>query len=149
MDTTQIKTSQVDADSIQEVFATLATAWNTADADLFSSVFTPDADYVTFNGQHLKGREAIAQVHMDLWRKFLKGSRLVSAEPMQIRFVHETLAIAHGKGAVLMRWQKKPSENRLSINTNVLIKQNGQWYITAFHNCRIQKMPWFIRLFAK
>ena len=144
-----MNTTKMDTEAIQGIFTTLATAWNTANAGLFSSVFTPDADYVTFNGQHLKGREAIAQVHIDLWKKFLKGSRLISTEPVQIRFVHESLAIAHGKGAVLMRWQKKTSERRLSINTNVLIKQNGQWYITAFHNCRIQKMPWFIRLFTK
>ena len=144
-----VEIAKVEKEAIQAVFHTLATAWNSADAVLFSSVFTPDADYVTFNGQHLKGRQVIAQTHADLWNKFLKGSRLVATEPLHVRFVDDVTAIAHGTGAVLMRWQKAPSASRLSINTNVLIKQNDQWLITAFHNCRIQKLPWFIRLFAK
>jgi uncharacterized protein (TIGR02246 family) len=34
--------------------------WAAGDPEAYASVFTPDADYVTFLGSHHKGREAIA-----------------------------------------------------------------------------------------
>lgn len=137
-----------DEAAIRKVMATLSEAWTHADARVFASVFAEDIDYVTFMGTHLKGIPENVKAHQELWNSFfMKGSRL-EGELKDIRFLNETTAIVHSIGAIKLRWQKKVPANRLSINTNVLVKQNGQWLITSFHNCRIQKLPWFIRLLS-
>lgn len=153
MNTQQLKMMEptpfsADEAAIRNVLATLSEAWNKADVTAFASVFTEDVDYVTFMGTHLKGIPENVKAHQQLWNStFMKGSRL-EGEVKDVRFLNETTAIVHAVGAVKLRWQKKAPTNRLSISTNVLVKRNGQWLITAFHNCRIQKLPWFIRLLS-
>ncbi|RYD81897.1 MAG: SgcJ/EcaC family oxidoreductase [Sphingobacteriales bacterium] len=141
-----------DEEQIEAVFANLAKAWNNADVELFGSLFTEDCDYVTFNGQHIKGRKENMEAHRKLWNGILLGSELIG-DTQTIRFPAENLAIVHATGSVKLRWQKKAPKGRKSINTNVLIKQNGEWKITAFHNCRIVNpnilQKFFTKLFEK
>jgi uncharacterized protein (TIGR02246 family) len=63
--------------AIGALFAKMCEAWNKGNGELFGSCFTEDADYVTFMGQHLKGRKQIADVHQMLFAGPLKGSVLV------------------------------------------------------------------------
>ncbi|MBB6734879.1 SgcJ/EcaC family oxidoreductase [Cohnella zeiphila] len=135
-----------DVQAIRELFTAMSLAWAQGNGKAYSEIFTPDADYVTFFGQHLKGRKEIAESHQALWDGPLRGSRL-SAGPndIQLRFITSELAIAHVTGAVILRWQKKAQASRNSINTNVLVKQDGAWKIAAFHNCRIKKLNWLTR----
>lgn len=136
-----------DVQAIQGVFRALYRAWDQGDAKAYSEIFTPDADYVTFFGEHLKGRGEIADAHQALWEGPLRGSKLIAdLREMKLRFLGPDIALAHATGAVLMRWQKKAPASRDSINTNVLVKQNGEWKIAAFHNCRIKKFNWLTRL---
>ena len=57
------------------------------------------------------------------------------------------MAIAHAVGAIKLRWQKKVPKNRKSINTNVVVKEKGEWKIAAFHNCRIQTPNFMVKWF--
>lgn len=50
--------------------------WERGDGDAFAAPFTEDADFVTFGGDHLKGRPMIASLHQHLFDTVLKGSRL-------------------------------------------------------------------------
>jgi uncharacterized protein (TIGR02246 family) len=47
-------------------------AWNTGDSLAFAAPFTDDADFVVFEGTHLKGRQQIAsltqQIFDTVWR---------------------------------------------------------------------------------
>ncbi len=121
-------------------------AWNSGDGDLYASYFTENSDYITFNGQHLKGRKENAEFHNQLFSGFLKGSKLVG-QITKIRFLNNDIAIVHQTGAVQLRFQKQAPKSRLSINTNVLIRQSTGWRITTFHNCRIQKPNLLLRIF--
>jgi hypothetical protein len=49
-----------DEDAIRELLERQMMGWAAGDAEAYASVFTPDADYVTFLGSHYKGRGAIA-----------------------------------------------------------------------------------------
>ncbi|MDR6549534.1 SgcJ/EcaC family oxidoreductase [Paenibacillus qinlingensis] len=140
----QVGVNEQDQKEILAVFTALSKAWNDHDGQAFGACFTEDADYVTFNGQHLKGRQAISDVHQVLFDGILRGSSMVEGGSLNIRFVTSDMAIAHAVGAIKLRWQKKAPKNRDSINTNVVIKEKGQWKIAAFHNCRIQR-PNFIQ----
>ncbi|CAG7649866.1 SgcJ/EcaC family oxidoreductase [Paenibacillus allorhizosphaerae] len=134
---------QKDMGAISELFTALSEAWNNGDGAAYGECFTEDADYVTFNGQHLKGRGQIADVHQWLFNGPLKGSKLESSVPAQLRprFITSEVAVIHGIGEAQLADPSQDAADRGSINTNVVIKQNGSWKITAFHNCRIQETP--------
>jgi uncharacterized protein (TIGR02246 family) len=48
-----------ESDEVEEVLHRLLEAWSRRDAGAFAGMFTEDADYVTGDGQWLKGRPAI------------------------------------------------------------------------------------------
>jgi uncharacterized protein (TIGR02246 family) len=129
--------------AIGALFAKMCEAWNKGNGELFGSCFTEDADYVTFMGQHLKGRKQIADVHQMLFAGPLKGSVMVSSTTadLQLRFITPDVAVVHAIGEVHLPVPSDDPNDRGSINTNVVIKENEEWKLTAFHNCRIQEMP--------
>ncbi|GAB3992742.1 hypothetical protein GCM10028807_26280 [Spirosoma daeguense] len=134
--------------AIRQIFDKLATAWNTGDAHAFADCLTDDCDYVTFAGQHIKGRHENQQIHHDLFHSWaLKGSTMhIGSSAPIIAFLGENIALMHSTGTVKLRFQKKPPLHRLSIQTTILVKTNGEWKIRAFHNCRIQKPGLFQRI---
>ncbi|WP_163991255.1 SgcJ/EcaC family oxidoreductase [Pyxidicoccus caerfyrddinensis] len=112
--------------------------WNRGDGHAYAAFYSEDCDYVAFDGRHLKGRSANAQLHQDLFDGFfLRGSR-IEGDVESVRFVTPELAIVHASGGVKLRWQKKLAPGRRSRQTLVAVKQNGEWEFTAFHNTRIQ-----------
>lgn len=136
-------TNQKDLMAIHALFTKLVDAWNSGDGTAYGDCFTEDADYVTFMGQHLKGRKQIAEVHQWLFNGPLKGSTLVynASSELKPRFLAADVAIVHAIGEARLDDSANDPDDRGSINTNVLVKQNGEWKLTAFHNCRIQQIP--------
>lgn len=132
---------------IHELFENLKLAWNNGDGDLYASFFTDDCDYIAFNGQHIKGRTANAKLHNDLFRGFLKKSKL-TGKIISIKPLSDNVVIFYAIGAVQLRFQKNEPKKRLSINTNVVVKSEGSWKIASFQNTRIQGPNIFQRLFA-
>lgn len=136
-------TNYDDLKAIHTLFASLSDAWNTGDGVAYGDCFTEDADYVTFMGQHLKGRKQIADVHHMLFQGPLKGSVMessISSDSIP-RFITPDVAIIHGIGEVHLAQPAHDPHSRGSINTNIVVKHNGEWKLTAFHNCRIQEIP--------
>ncbi|MFQ3544520.1 SgcJ/EcaC family oxidoreductase [Halobacillus rhizosphaerae] len=137
-----------DTEQIKDVFQQLFTAWSEGDAVKFADQFTDHVDYITFNGQHIKGKREVETIHDQLFTGILKGSKM-KGEVTDIRFLNEETAIAYCIGNTKMKWQKNFSEKRSSINTNVLSKESGSWKITSFHNCRIKKPSAILKLLTK
>ncbi|WP_068622269.1 SgcJ/EcaC family oxidoreductase [Paenibacillus tuaregi] len=133
---------------IESLFERLKLAWDRGDGEAYGACFTEDADYVTFQGEHLQGRKAIADTHQELWNSVLRGSAL-EGEIKKIRFITPEIAIFHGLGVVKLRWQKTAPKKRDSINTNIAVKQNGEWKIAAFQNSRISGPGLMQKLFMK
>jgi uncharacterized protein (TIGR02246 family) len=133
---------------IEQLFHQLSQAWDQGDDEAFGACFTEDADYVTFQGDYLKGRKEIEKVHQQLWNGILRGSTM-HGEIKQIRFLTPDVAIFHGVGAVKLRFHKTAPKKRNSINTNVIVKNNGEWKIAAFQNSRISKPGLMQTLFMK
>ncbi|WP_257351115.1 SgcJ/EcaC family oxidoreductase [Pseudalkalibacillus decolorationis] len=137
-----------DVKEIENLFEKLTIAWDKGDGTAYGSCFTDDADYVTFQGEHLQGKKAISETHQELWNGILKGSTLLG-EIKKLNFIEPDVAIFHGHGVVKLRWQRQAPNKRDSINTNIVIKQNGQWKIAAFHNSRITKPGLMQKIFTK
>lgn len=135
-----------DEAAIRALSAALHDAWTRADADAYVATFTEDADYVVFDGTHLRGRQEIADAHVPLWNSILKGSKLVGVSS-RIQFLTADVALVHSKGAVLKRNEQKPSKRSLSVQTMVAVRQDGTWRFAAFQNTRYR--PFAETLFGK
>src|SRR5260370_35115584 len=109
-----------DEDAIRELLDRQVEGWDAGDAEAYASVFTPDADYVTFLGSHYKGRGAIAASYAPLFKKFLKGSRL-EFEITQLRFLTPDVALVHAKGAVAKGGGRRSRRNT-RVNTTTAVR---------------------------
>jgi uncharacterized protein (TIGR02246 family) len=110
--------SDKDEEAIRELLDRQVTGWDAGDAEAYASVFTPDADYVTFLGSHYTGRDAIAASYVPLFTKLLKGSRL-HTEITQLRFLTPDVALIHAKARV---------------NTTIAVRTDGRWLLAASQN---------------
>jgi uncharacterized protein (TIGR02246 family) len=114
----------------------LEDAWNAADGARFGKPFTEDADFVTIRAEHLRTREAIAKGHQGIFDTIYKGStvryELVSARP-----VAPGVAVAHVKTELNAPTGPLAGKHN-SLFTIVLVLQQTDWRIAAFHNTLIR-----------
>ncbi|MBB5856200.1 SgcJ/EcaC family oxidoreductase [Amycolatopsis umgeniensis] len=120
------------------VLGKLADAWNDGDAAAYASLFTEDADYVTFFGMNMPGRAVIESAHRSLFEGLLKGSKLVagSGEP-KVRFVRPDVAIVVSGGGSSVSGGDKPEPGRESTLTYVLVEEPDGWRVASFQNTRV------------
>lgn len=127
-----------DDTALANLFQQLLDAWNHGDGAAYGALFAEDADYVTFDGTHVKGRQHIAATHQHLFETWLKGTRL-TGQIEHMRFLSPDVALLHATGGILMGKQAKVRPGRFSIQTLIATKHNDTWHFTAFHNNRVQR----------
>jgi len=129
-----------DEDSIREVMAATTGAFSRHDAKAWVKFCTPDAQLVTVRGEFMKG---IAEIEDGLTTIFQTRGRNVTLKTLEVavRFVRPDVALAHVtnelSGLASPEGQTLPPHQELSIR--VLVKDQGVWRITAFHNTILQK----------
>ncbi|RSN63406.1 DUF4440 domain-containing protein [Amycolatopsis sp. WAC 04182] len=119
------------------VLGKLADAWGDGDAAAYASLFTEDADYVTFFGMNMPGRAMIESAHRSLFEGPLKGSKLVAGggEP-KVRFLRPDVAIVVSAGGSSLS-DGKPEPGRESTLTYVLVEEPDGWRVASFQNTRV------------
>ncbi|MCU1645182.1 MAG: hypothetical protein JWN03_5457 [Nocardia sp.] len=127
-------TQRTDEAAIRDLFDSTTSAWEAGDAQAYAAAFAPDADYVTWFGQHLKGRAAIEDSHAPLFAKYLKGTR-TDGEITSLRFVTPDVAVVHGKGA-LVKGKRRRNRFNTKVNVYVVVRTDGEWSFAAFHNTK-------------
>ena len=125
---------------IEEALQGLADAWNQGDADAYAAAFTPDVDYITFFGQHLKVREAIEESHRMLFEGPLKGSRMVIGEN-RIRMLCPDVALAVVIGGTSLDGSEAVPSDRKSILTFTAVREGREWRFASFQNTRRTSPP--------
>jgi uncharacterized protein (TIGR02246 family) len=125
-----------DETALRTLVATLFQRWNAGDGIGYADLFTEHSDYVAFDGSHARGRLENAHIHEKLFRTWLKGS-VLEGRIVQLRFLTPDVALLHLVGNVRLRWQRRPSPARESIQTLVAVKCADIWRFEAFHNTRI------------
>lgn len=120
---------RADEDAIRGLVDRLVTAWGANDHEAYASVFTADADYVTFLGGHHKGRAAIAAAYAPLFKRLLKGSRL-DLEITQLRFLTPDVALIQARGAVAKGTRRRNTR----VNTSLAVRTDGGWLLAASQN---------------
>jgi uncharacterized protein (TIGR02246 family) len=129
-----------DEEAIRSLASKAAESWFDGDGKAYAALFDEDADYVTFGGIHLKGRDQIALAHQRLFEGPLAGSRL-SLEVKGVRFLGPDIALMHVEGGVVEAGQTELTPARNSLQTLVVRKQAGEWHVAACQVTRIMPSP--------
>lgn len=107
-------------------------AWAKGDAKALAALFTADADYVSSTGLMARGRAEIEKAYMTQLSGVYKGTSLKNANT-NIRFLKPDVAISNGTFEIagVRGPDGKVAPPRSGTVTSVVVKQNGQWLITA------------------
>jgi uncharacterized protein (TIGR02246 family) len=127
-----------DEREIRAIVDRMFDAWGRGDAVAYHADLTDDADYVAFDGSR-RGKADSIRSHETLFRTVLYGSRLTGAVE-SIRFVTPDVAVVHLTGSVIEGWRQQMRRRRLSRQTMVVVRRDGRWQVTAFHNTRVRPL---------
>ena len=121
-----------DEAAIRKAMDQFPPAWAKGDAKSLAALYTTDADYVSSTGLMAKGRAEIEKAYVTQFSGVYKGTTLKNATT-NVRFLTPDIAIINGTFEVtgLRGPDGKEAPPRKGINTSILVKQNGQWLITA------------------
>ncbi len=109
--------------------------WNRGSGEGFATPFSETADFLTFDGTHLKGRKEIAAFHQQALDTVLKGPRLES-EVNFVRFVNSQLALMHVVFRAILPGQTESSSSRDSLPLYVVTKGDEGWQVEGLLNTR-------------
>lgn len=137
MDSTQEASMQTehyseDEVAIRAMIKAVEAGWNAGDGDAFAAPFAANADYVIVDGRHIKGRDAIAHGHRQIFATIYKGSHN-SATIRTIQLLRDDVAVAHIEWHLKFGQADAPREGR-AVNTMCLTKDENTWQIVAFQN---------------
>ena len=122
------------------MIAATTDAFSRHDASGWVKFCTPDAQLVTVRGESMKGIAAIEKGLTTIFQTRGRSVRLQTLD-VAVRFIRPDVALAHVtnelSGLLGPDGQTLPAHQELSIR--VLVKDQGVWRITAFHNTILQK----------
>jgi uncharacterized protein (TIGR02246 family) len=117
-----------------------ADAWYREDGRAFAATFTPEADLVTFNGDHLRTREGIATGMQFYFDNYIDHTRLHTLDE-HVRFAGPDRAVIVRTGCQLVPPSTTCRQDSLSRNTNVMVRRHGRWQQDSFQNTRVVALP--------
>lgn len=120
---------------INNLLARITETWNAGDSEGYAGLFTEDADYITFFGQHLKGRQAIEEAHRGLFKLDIKLAE-GGPEPL-IKSLTDDVALVIVGGAAFMNGEPDPSRD--SAITMTALRTPEGWRFASFQNTRVRK----------
>ena len=132
-----------DTRAIREIEALWQDDWNRHDISALADLFTEDADFVTVIGRWCKGKSDFHDYHVLLHKVMFKDS-VWKTTNSQIRFLKPDVAIVHVNWGITgdRNADGTPRNNpRDGIFTQVMVKQNGHWLISASQNTNIEPVP--------
>lgn len=123
---------RADEEAIRALIDQQVKGWAAGDPAAYASVFTADADYVTFLGSHYTGRDAIASSYVPLFRRLLKGTRLL-IDITDIRFLTADVALVRANASVI-KGARRRNRRSARVNTSVAVRTADRWQFAASQN---------------
>jgi uncharacterized protein (TIGR02246 family) len=117
---------------VSDIVAELEKAWNTADGSAFARSFAEDADFVNIRAEHMRTREVIAKGHQGIFDSIYKES-VVRYELSAVRAIAPAVLVAHVRSTLQAPTGPLAGEHH-SLFTLVLVQDQNNWRIAAFHN---------------
>jgi uncharacterized protein (TIGR02246 family) len=123
-----------DEEAIRSLVLERIDAFNRHEAPV-PGLFTADADFVNAYGAWRKGPAEIEGGQGERMRTVLKDAKITLTD-LRIRLVRPDVAIVHQKHE--MSGMRSPSGEAMppqqELGIRVMVKEQGTWLITAFHN---------------
>jgi uncharacterized protein (TIGR02246 family) len=130
------ETITTDEAAIRAIPFQMIKAWNEGSAKGFAAPFAENADFVAFEGTHLKGRREITSFHQQIFETLVKGSRL-EGEVKFVRLLTPGLAYMHSVARVTMSGETTAHPGRDSMQLFLVAKHNEDWQVEVVQNSRI------------
>ncbi len=131
-----------DSAAIKHVIEGFTADFNRHDSHAVSAWFTEDADFINVQQADSQGRKNIEDHFVPLFSGRLKNARR-SVSVKSIRFITPDVAVADVDyeltGAINVNGTADPK--RKGLYDWVLVKQNGKWLISAFHESELAAAP--------
>ena len=131
---------------IETIVASQMDAWNRGDAKAFSAQFAADGSFTNVLGIVYYGHEAFEQRHAELFQTVFKSSK-AKMSIRKLRFIRADVAVADvdcevsGHATLPPGIPAAPDGTVRSRLQLVLVRENGDWGITAFHNVGVAPLP--------
>jgi uncharacterized protein (TIGR02246 family) len=133
-ETEQAKVRAADEEAIRRVITESVESFNRHEPPAPDS-FTQDADFVNVYGMWRRGPAEIQGRQDERMKTILRDAKITLKE-VRIRFLKPDVAIVHRlqemSGMRDDNDQIKPPHEEMGMR--VLVKENGKWLTTAFHN---------------
>ena len=118
--------------AIESVVADLVSAWRSSNGIAWGDCFTEDADFTTWFGLRMAGRDEIANGHQGIFDSFYAGT-VYDLEVEFIRFLNEETALVGLSGSVTKPGDETPSAPQ-TVPLAVIVKSREGWKVAAFQN---------------
>jgi uncharacterized protein (TIGR02246 family) len=128
-------TTTADESAIRTFHRQMIDAWNRGSGEDFAAPFSETADFIAFEGTHLKGRKAIAAFNQQAFDTVVKRTRL-EGEVNFVHFLNPQLALMNGVVRVMLSGQPETSPSRDSMQLFVVMKRDRDWQIEGLLNAR-------------
>jgi uncharacterized protein (TIGR02246 family) len=142
----QLLSNDAERAALKALVQTQTDAWNRGDAKAFAARFAVDGSFTNVVGMAYSGRDAFAQRHAEILQTIFKGSVLKQSID-KIRFVRPDVAIVD-LNTEMTGFVRAPPGVRTEpdnvIRTKlemVLLKEHGEWWISAYHNVAVTPLP--------
>ena len=129
--------SKTDEMSIKAIKSQQEAAWNRHDWDAFTTYFSDDATLINFVGQYWKGNREITEHFKQLNACCLSPTSL-KFEVKNIRFLTPEIAVVYTEESLFADkdydvpfHQYKKGDVDYKMMTDIFVKQDGEWKITA------------------
>ena len=130
-----MQTENYDETTIKDFLARMIDGWNRGNPAEFAAPFSKDADFIAFDGTHLKGRDEIIEFHQRSFDRELKGTRLEGGVHF-VRFLGPALAVMYAWATTTLAGQTNASPSRDSMQVFVVTKRDGEWRFETMLNAR-------------
>jgi uncharacterized protein (TIGR02246 family) len=128
-------TTTADESAIRDFLHQMIEAWNRGSGEGFAAPFSETADFIAFEGMHLKGRKEIAEFNQQSFDTVVKETRL-EGKANFVHFLNPQPALMNGVARVMLPRQPKTSPSRDSMQLFVVMKHDEDWQIEGLLNAR-------------
>lgn len=136
----QTPAAAADEQAIRLLMNQTTEAFNRHDAKAWALVCTPDARLVTVRGESMNGAAEIEKGLAAIFETRASKARLRTLD-MSVRFVTTDVALAYVTNEMsgVMSSTGGPQPPHMELSIRVLLKRQGSWRVTAFHNTIVQR----------